>query len=47
MGVSGMLVGTVMAGGEKFYMFKLELEIGNWKSNFEIQNRVCFMMRKF
>ena len=45
MGVSGVLVGTIMEGGEKFYMFKLEFE--NWKRNFEIQNQVCFMMRKF
>ena len=45
MGVSGMLVGTVMVGGERFYMLTLEFE--NQKRNFEIQNQVCFMMRKF
>ena len=37
-----MLVGTVMVGGEKVNMFKLEFE--NQKRNFEIQNQVCFMM---
>ena len=42
MGVSGMLVRTVMVGGEKFYMFKLEFE--KWKRNIEIQNQVCFMI---
>ena len=45
MGVPGMHVGTVMVGGEKFCMFKLEFE--NQKRNFEIQNQVCFVMRKF
>ena len=45
MGVSGMLEGTVMVGGGKFYMLKSEFE--NQKKNFEIQNQVCFMMRKF
>ena len=34
-----------MVGGEKFYMLNLEFE--NQKRNFEIQNQVCFMMRKF
>ena len=45
MGVPGMHVGTVMVGGEKCCMFKLEFE--NLKRNFEIQNQVCFVMRKF
>ena len=45
MGISGLLVETVMVGGEKFYIFKLEFE--NQKRNFEIQNWVCFVMRKF
>ena len=44
MGVSGMLVGTVMVGGERLYMFKLEFE--NQKRNFEIQYQVCFVMSK-
>ena len=44
MGVSGMLVGKVMVGGERIYMFTLEFE--NQKRNFEIQNKVCFVMRK-
>ena len=44
MGVSGMLVGTVMVGGERFYMFKLEFE--NQKRNFEVQYQVCFVMSK-
>ena len=32
-------------GGGRFYMFKLEFE--NQKRNFEIQNQVCFMTRRF
>ena len=44
MGVSGMFVGTVMVGGEKFYMFKLEFE--NQKRNFETQNQVGLVMRE-
>ena len=37
MGVSGMLVGTVMVGGEKFCMFKSEFE--NWKGILEFKIR--------
>ena len=44
MGASGMFVGAVMVGREKVYMYKLEFE--NHKRNFEIQNQVCFVMRK-
>ena len=41
MGASEMLLGMVMVGGEKFYMFKLEYE--DQKRNFEIQNQVCLI----
>ena len=45
MGVQELLEGTVIMGREMFDMLRIEFE--NQKRNFETQNQVWFMMRKF
>ena len=43
--VEGILSWVEQCGWKKVHMFELEFE--NQKTNFEIQNLVCFMMTKF
>ena len=43
MGVSGMLVGTVMMSDEGAYVVD---KIWNLQNNFEVQIKMCFMMEE-